>query len=85
MSGSKKLLKLQIDLGEGKPRQIISGIKEFYSAKGLIGTQVCVLANLKPAKLMGEISEGMILSCEDSSGLSLLGVESKRDNGAVVG
>ncbi|MBD3841224.1 MAG: methionine--tRNA ligase, partial [Campylobacterales bacterium] len=50
---SNKLLKLQVDLGEGRNRQILAGIKEFYSAESLVGTQACVVANLKPAKLMG--------------------------------
>ena len=81
---SKKLLKLQVDLGEEKPRQIIAGIAEFYDSDNLIGTQVCVLSNLAPAKLMGEISEGMILACKDIDGLSLLRSEHKRLNGTRI-
>ena len=69
---SKKLLKLQVDLGEDRPRQIIAGIKEYYLPEELLGKQVCVVANLKPAKLMGHLSEGMILAAKDDNGLSLI-------------
>jgi methionyl-tRNA synthetase len=81
---SKKLLKLQVDVGEDKNRQILAGIKEFYSAKDLIGTQACVVANLKPAKLMGMISEGMLLACKDENGLSLLRPEATKLAGTKV-
>jgi methionyl-tRNA synthetase len=81
---SKKLLKLQVDLGEGKNRQILAGIKEFYSAESLVGTQACVVANLKPAKLMGMMSEGMLLAAKDESGLHLLRPEAPKTSGTKV-
>lgn len=84
LTKSKKLLKLQVDLGEEKTRQIIAGISEFYDSQNLVGTQVCVLSNLAPAKLMGELSEGMILACKDIDGLSLLRPEKKRLNGSRI-
>lgn len=68
---SKKLLKLQIDLGFEK-RQILSGIKEHYSAEDVIGKQVVVVANLKPAKLMGIESQGMILAADSNDALCLI-------------
>ena len=58
---AKKLLKLQIDLGYEK-RQVVSGIAEFYKPEDLIGKKVAVVANLKPVKLCGEESCGMILA-----------------------
>ncbi len=82
---SKKLLKLQVDLGEERPRQIVAGIKEFYSPQSLVDTQVCVVANLKPAKLMGMISEGMLLAAKDDEGLSLMRPEHPRKAGSSVG
>ncbi len=82
---SKKLLKLQVDLGEEKPRQIVAGIKDFYSAESLLGTQVCVVANLKPAKLMGILSEGMLLAAKDDNGLCLIRPESSRAAGSSIG
>jgi methionyl-tRNA synthetase len=81
---SKKLLKLQVDLGEEKPRQIIAGIKEWYSPEDLVGTQVAVVSNLKPAKLMGMLSEGMILAVKDENGLSLLRPESPKVAGSQI-
>jgi methionyl-tRNA synthetase len=82
---SSKLLKLQVDLGEEAPRQIVAGIREYYSAQSLVGTQVCVVANLKPAKLMGLLSEGMILAAKDADGLSLVRPEKPRISGSSVG
>jgi len=81
---SKKLLKLQVDVGEEKNRQILAGIKEFYSAESLVGTQACVVANLKPAKLMGMLSEGMLLAAKDENGLHLLRPEAHKVAGTKV-
>jgi len=82
---SKKLLKLQVDLGEEKPRQIVAGIKEFYSPEDLVGTQACVVANLKPAKLMGMMSEGMLLAAKDEDGLCLVRPQKPKKAGTPVG
>ena len=65
--------------------EVITGIREYYSAESLIGTQVCVVANLKPAKLMGMLSEGMILAAKDSEGLCLIRPEKTRLSGSSVG
>ena len=81
---SKKLLKLRVDVGEKNPRQIVAGIKEFYNTQELVGTQACVVTNLKPAKLMGMISEGMLLAAKDKDGLSLLRPETKKINGTKI-
>jgi methionyl-tRNA synthetase len=81
---SAKLLKLQVDLGEGRNRQILAGIKEYYSAEELVGTQACVVANLKPAKLMGMISEGMLMAARDENGLSLLRPEAPKKSGTKI-
>lgn len=82
---SKKLLKLQVSLGEDVTRQIVAGIKEFYSPESLIGTQVCVVANLKPAKLMGMMSEGMLLAAKDEDGLCLVRPEKPKKAGTPIG
>lgn len=81
---SAKLLKLQVDLGEGKNRQILAGIKEYYSAQELVGTQACVVTNLKPAKLMGMVSEGMLMAARDENGLSLLRPEAPKKSGTKI-
>lgn len=65
---SKKLLKIQADDGLDKPRQIVSGISEYYKPEDLIGKTVIIVANLKPAKLCGEISNGMLLAGDAADG-----------------
>ena len=82
---SKKLLKLQVDLGEDELRQIVAGIKDYYSAEELVNTQVCVVANLKPAKLMGILSAGMLLAAKDDEGLCLVRPEKPRKAGSTIG
>ncbi len=59
---SKKLIRLQVDLGEEELRQVVAGIGDAYSAEDLPGRQVIIVANLKPAKLMGVESRGMLLA-----------------------
>ena len=82
---SKKLLKLKVNLGEKDTRQIVAGIREFYSAESLVDTQVCVVANLKPAKLMGIMSEGMLLAAKDEDGLCLVRPEKPKKAGTPIG
>jgi len=84
MSGSKKLLKSQVQIG-GEVRQIISGIAKYYTPEEMTGKKVIVVTNLKPAKLNGEMSEGMILAASDEKGgLSLLTVDGEMEDGAGV-
>ena len=73
IKGAKKLLKLTVELG-GEERQVISGIAKFYKPEELVGKNVVLVANLKPVKLRGELSQGMILaaSTDDDSMLSVV-------------
>ena len=80
---SDKLLKIQIDL-DNEQRQIVSGIAKFYKPEDIIGKKVAVVTNLKPAKLMGQKSEGMILSAEKDGVLTLVSLPSAIPNGAVI-
>ena len=73
---SEKLLVFQIDFGEIGKRQIISGIAQFYAPDELIGKHICAIVNLKPTKIMGVESCGMLLTTEDSEGVKLLFAES---------
>ena len=59
---SSKLLQMQVDIGEREPRSILAGIAETYRPEDLIGRRVAVVANLKPRKMMGRLSEGMIVA-----------------------
>lgn len=71
VEGSEKLLKLMIDLDEEKPRQILAGIKNWYNGEDLKGKQVVIVANLEPKKLMGFVSEGMVLAADDEKPILL--------------
>lgn len=78
-----KLLKLQLDLGFEK-RQVVSGIAEFYKPEELVGRKVVVVANLKPVKLRGELSQGMILAGKSDGVLSLVRVDESLPNGSRI-
>lgn len=79
-----KLYVLQLKIGE-EQRQVVSGIKEFYSPEDLVGKKVVVITNLKPVKLRGVESKGMILAAEDSDGkLSLLSTLEDLKSGATI-
>ena len=69
---SEKLLKMMVDVGEERPRQILAGIAKAYRPEELTGTQVVIVANLKPAKLMGQESQGMVLAATDAAGQPVL-------------
>jgi methionine--tRNA ligase beta chain len=83
---SKKLLKLQLDLGPLGKRQILAGIAQFYSPETLIGKKIVVVANLKPAVLMGNESQGMLLagSSPDGTSLAILSPEIDLPEGSEV-
>jgi len=82
---SKKLLKLAVDLGEGRNRQIVAGIAETHKPDDLIGMRIVVLANMLPATLFGVRSEGMLLAADsDSDGAILLVPEREAPAGTAV-
>jgi methionyl-tRNA synthetase len=78
-----KLLKLQLDLGYEK-RQVVSGIAQYYQPEDLVGQKVICITNLKPVKLRGELSQGMILAGSKDGTLSLATVDQTLPNGAKV-
>lgn len=81
-----KLLCSQIDVGEESPRTIVSGIAKYYTPEEMVGKQVIVVANLKPAKLRGIESQGMILCAEDENGdLALISPSKNVKAGSEVG
>ena len=82
---SKKLLCSQVKLGS-EVRQIVSGLRPYYTAEEMVGKKVVVVANLKPAKLAGVMSEGMLLCAEDAEGKPvLLTAEKDVPNGVNIG
>jgi methionyl-tRNA synthetase len=72
VQGADKLLHLQVDLGEDQPRSIAAGIARSWTPEALTGRQVVVVANLKPRKLRGVVSQGMVLAVQAPEGLRLL-------------
>lgn len=80
--GAKKLLKLKIDIGE--ERTIVAGIALDYKPEELVGKKIVVLCNLKPTKLMGVESNGMLLATDGTEGLTLIGFDRTPETGAKV-
>jgi methionyl-tRNA synthetase len=83
VSGADRLLKLQITIGS-EQRQIVAGIAQHYTPEDLIGKRIVVVANLKPAKLRGVLSEGMLLAASTADNLGLVTVEKDLPSGARV-
>ena len=84
VKNSKKLLCSQVKIGS-QVRQIVSGIKGHYTPEEMVGKKVMVVTNLKPAKLAGLISEGMLLCAEDADGkLALMVPEKDMPAGAII-
>ncbi|MFX0093717.1 MAG: methionine--tRNA ligase subunit beta, partial [Candidatus Hodarchaeota archaeon] len=72
VEGTKKLLKLQVDVGEKETRQLVAGLAEKYAPKDLVGQLIIVVSNLKPAKIRGIKSNGMLLAAADDDTIALL-------------
>ncbi|HEF5908237.1 TPA: methionine--tRNA ligase [Campylobacter coli] len=85
IEGSEKLLKFKLELDNKEIRQVLSGIAKYYKASDLIGKQVCVISNLKKAKIFGHESDGMILSAKSGDKLVLISPEQLVENGSLVG
>jgi methionyl-tRNA synthetase len=73
---------LIVDAGDGEPRQILAGISEHYAPEDLVGRRVVIVANLRPRKLMGLVSQGMLLAASDDGGLTVLGVDKDVEPGS---
>lgn len=87
VEGADKLLQFRLDAGDDQDRQILSGIAQFYpDPEALVGKKLVIVANLKPRKMRGEISQGMILSAEAPDGtLKVVEAPKEMPNGAIVG
>ena len=81
--GSRNLYKLQVDIGD-EIRQIVTGLVGYYTEEELRGKVIAVLMNLKPARIFGQISNGMLLAAEIEDKLSLLTVDREIPNGARI-
>ena len=83
IEGADRLLKLQIDLGSEK-RQLVAGIKKSYTPEQLVGKHIVVVANLKPARLRGEESQGMLLAAQTDDGPVLVSFDKDVPLGSIV-
>jgi len=83
VSGSDKLYKLQVDIG-GELRQIVTGLVDWYTANDLSGKVIAVVLNMKPAKIFGQWSYGMLLAAEIDGKLALLTTDHEIPNGARI-
>ena len=79
-----RLVVLSVDLGEEQERQLVAGIRAHYEPEALVGKQIVVVANLKPAKLRGVESRGMILAASDDSGVHVLAPDAPTAPGSKV-
>ncbi len=82
---SKKLLRLQVDIGDVEPRQIVAGLAEYYQPEDMVGKTVNVLVNLKPVKLCGVESQGMLLAADNDEDVALLSNDKDMGPGAIIG
>jgi methionyl-tRNA synthetase len=83
VAGADRLLRLEVSCPE--KRQIVAGIAEYYEPQELIGKEIIIVANLKPAKIKGIVSEGMLLAAKDADGLAIIIPEKEKEPGAKVG
>lgn len=83
IEGADRLLKLQVDLGS-ETRQLVAGIKKSYAPDELVGRHIVVVANLKPARLRGEESQGMLLAAQTEDGPVLVSLDKTVPLGSVV-
>ena len=84
VEGSDKLYKLMVDCGEDEPRQILSSLVDWYTAEELVGKVIPVLVNLKPAKIFGQLSYGMLLAAEVGEDCVLMTTDRPIQNGAKI-
>ena len=83
-TNANKLLVLKVDLGNGEVRQVVSGIKQWYTPEQLVGKSVIVVANLAPAQLRGVESQGMVLAATSGDQVILLSPEKDAAPGSKV-
>lgn len=79
-----RILRLEIDFGEGQPRQILSGLAEHYAPEAMVGKRVCAVLNLEPRKIRGLMSHGMVLTAGDGNSLTLLALDGNVPDGSEI-
>ena len=79
-----RILRLEIDFGEGELRQILSGLAEHYAPEDMVGKRVCAVLNLAPRKIRGLVSHGMVLTAGSDNALGLLAVDRDVPDGSEI-
>ena len=79
-----KLFVMQVDVGEGEPRQLVAGLKPYYKAEALVGKRVVVVTNLAPATLRGVESNGMLLAAQSGDRVIVLTADEEMPPGSKV-
>jgi methionyl-tRNA synthetase len=83
LENSDKLFKLRVDFGDFQ-KQILSGLRDYYTTKNLLGKQAVFVVNLPPRKIRGEMSEGMILCADDGKNIIFIAPKTKIKNGSKI-
>ena len=84
LRNADRILRLEIDFDEGQPRQILSGLADYYKPEELVGKQVIAVLNLAPRKIRGLMSNGMVLTAEKDGKLSVLTPAAPVPNGSQI-
>ncbi len=84
VEGADKLLKLQIEVGEPEPRQLVAGIAQHYAPEALVGRTIIIVANLEPATIRGVTSQGMLLAASSGDSVKLLMVDGDLPPGSKI-
>ena len=84
VEGADKLLKLQIEVGS-ETRQLVAGVAQFYTPQEITGKTIVIVSNLKPAKIRGIESQGMLLAAKNGSNLKLVTVDGEMPSGVDIG
>ncbi len=84
VEGADKLLKLQIDVG-GEMRQLVAGVAQYYAPEQILGKTIVIVANLKPAKIRGIESQGMLLAAKNADGLKIVTIDGNMPSGISIG
>jgi methionyl-tRNA synthetase len=79
-----KLYVLKVDIGESEPRTLIAGLRKYYKKEDMVGKTIIVVSNLKPAKMRGIVSNGMLLAAEADGSVILLTTDSEIEPGAKI-
>ncbi|RLI31586.1 methionine--tRNA ligase [Candidatus Bathyarchaeota archaeon] len=82
--GTEKLIRLEVDIGEERPRQLVAGVADYYTPEELLGKNIVVLANLEAKKIRGVVSNGMLLAADVNGRPYILTVDDEVPPGSPV-